>query len=150
MVLDPAANSKSDQIAVVRWPNSTAGKAAPNYWYWTAGIPKTSQRKEQAALFYAWALSKETATAVSAQSGSPSARSSVWQDEGFLSFYPGDAAKEISANLENVQPERVPYARPTFSAEADALSLELIKVLVDGKAPAKAMADAAAAMRAAR
>ncbi|MFG2064874.1 ABC transporter substrate-binding protein [Micromonospora sp. NPDC048871] len=146
VVLDKNSSKHTDQIAVSRWPGSAAAKAAPNYWYWMAGIPKASRKKEQAALFYAWAMSKETATSVSSESGSPSARESVWSNEDFLSFYPGDMSTEIVANLQAVQPDRVPYARPTFPSEADALSLELIKVLVDGKDPKRAMADAAAAM----
>lgn len=146
VVLDKNSSQHTDQIAVSRWPGSAAAKAAPNYWYWMAGIPKASRKKEQAALFYAWAMSKETATAVSTESGSPSARQSVWANKDFLAFYPGDMSQEIVANLQAVQPARVPYARPTFPAEADALSLELIKVLVDGKDPKRAMTDAAAAM----
>ncbi|MER5456268.1 extracellular solute-binding protein [Micromonospora sp. NPDC002389] len=146
VVLDKSSSQHTDQIAVSRWPGSASAPAAPNYWYWMAGIPKASRKKEQAALFYAWAMSKETATAVSAESGSPSARESVWSNEDFLAFYPGDMSQEIVANLQAVAPERVPYARPTFPSEADALSLELIKVLVDGKDPKRAMSDAAAAM----
>lgn len=146
VVLDKSSSQHTDQIAVSRWPDSSSAKASPNYWYWMAGIPKASRKKEQAALFYAWAMSKETATAVSTESGSPSARQSVWANKDFLAFYPGDMSQEIVANLQAVQPDRVPYARPTFPAEADALSLELIKVLVDGKDPKRAMSDAAAAM----
>ena len=146
VVLDKSQSKHTDQIGVARWPKSATGKASPNYWYWMAGIPAAARNKEAAALFYAWALSPEVATQVSAQSGSPSARKSVWSDEKFLSFYPHDTADEIVANLAAVEPDRVPYARPTFPKEADALSVELLKVLTDNKPAKAAMSDAAARM----
>lgn len=144
VVLDKTQNKNVDDIAVARWPGSANGtRATPNYWYWLAGIPTSSQHKEAAALFYAWAMSAPVATEVSSESGSPSARQSVWKDEKFLSFYPGDTATEITANLAAVQPERVPYALASFPEQADALGLELVNVLTEGK-DVKAALDAAA------
>lgn len=143
VVLDPSKSQHTADVAVSRWPGETA---APNYWYWLAGIPKNAANKDAAALFYAWAMSPEVAAEISGQSGSPSARQSVWKDDRFLSFYPEDTAVEISANLAAVQPDRVPYARPTFPEEADALGLELVNVLTEGKDIRKALSDAAAGM----
>lgn len=147
VVLDDEQSSHTDDIAVQRWPGSAAAAASPNYWYWLAGVPSASQNKEAAALFYAWAMSPEVSIDVSSESGSPSARQSVWEDERFLSFYPDDTADEIVANLAAVQPERVPYARPSFPQEADALGLELVNILSDGKGVQRALDDAVAGMR---
>lgn len=150
VVLDNTQSQFTDDIAVQRWPDSESGsKASPNYWYWLAGIPSGSANKEAAALFYAWAMSPDVSLAVSAQSGSPSARESVWQDEKFLSFYPGGAASEITANLAVVEPNRVPYARATFPQEADALALELVNILTNGKDIQQALDDAVVGMKAA-
>ncbi|MFV0253287.1 MAG: ABC transporter substrate-binding protein [Beutenbergiaceae bacterium] len=150
VLLDDTQSAHTDDIAVQRWPGSANGSAAaPNYWYWLAGIPEGSANKEAAALFYAWAMSPEIALSVSSRSGSPSARASVWDDSTFLSFYPSDTATEITANLEAVQTERVPYARPTFPQEADALALELVNILTNGKNIQTALDDAVVGMQAA-
>lgn len=147
VVLDKSQSKLTSDIAVSRWPKGSNGTpASPNYWYWLAGIPKASRNKDAAALFYAWALSTDVATEVSSQSGSPSARQSVWKDEKFLSFYPGDTATEITANLGAVQPERVPYSLASFPKQADALGLQLVNVLTNGKSVKSALDDAAAAM----
>lgn len=149
VVLDSTQSDFTDDIGVQRWPTSeSGGKASPNYWYWLAGIPSGSANKEAAALFYAWAMGPETALAVSAQAGSPSARRSVWDDKEFRSFYPGDTATEITENLAAVATERVPYDRATFPKQADALGLQLVKVLSDRKNIRTALADAAKAMQA--
>lgn len=56
--------------------------------------------------------SPEVSLAVGRASGSPVARASVWADEGFKKFFPGDTAAEISKSLATVQPTRVPIPTP--------------------------------------
>jgi multiple sugar transport system substrate-binding protein len=147
VVLDKTQSKHVDDITVARWPDSANGsKASPNYWYWLAGVPAASKNKDAAALFYAWAMSPQVSTEVSSQSGSPSARQSVWKDDKFLSFYPGDTATEITANLAAVQPDRVPYGLASFPEQADALGLELVNVLTQGKNVQAALDAAARAM----
>lgn len=146
VVLDKEANAHADDVRIARWPESSSSPARPNYWYWLVGIPRTTEKKDAAALFFAWATSKPTATAIARDAGTPSSRESVWQDEQFLDFYPHGMAEEIVANLNAVEPELVPYSRPTFPKEADALSVELVNVLTGDKSPEQAMKDATPAM----
>jgi multiple sugar transport system substrate-binding protein len=146
VVIDKATNQNADKVGVFAWPSAGGAQPAPDYWFWLFGIPAASKNKEAAALFTAWATSPEVELAVGRDTGSPVARASVWADDGFKKFYPGDMAAEISQNLTNVQAARVPYGDPRFPNAADALSVELVNVLTGSKDAATAMKDANAAM----
>ena len=149
VAIDPETNKNAADVGVFAWPAAEGQKPAPNYWFWLFGIPAASKNQEAAALFTAWATSPEVSLEIGQETGSPVARASVWANEGFKKFYPGDMAAEIAQNLANVQASRVPYGDPRFPNAADALSVELVNVLTGAKDAATAMKDANAAMIAA-
>lgn len=150
VAIDKETNKNADQVGVFAFPAAAAGeKPAPNYWFWLFGVPAASKNQDAAALFTAWATSPEVSLEIGRETGSPVARASVWADEGFKKFYPGDMAAEIAQNLANVQASRVPYGDPRFPNAADALSVELVNVLTGAKDAPTAMKDAKAAMIAA-
>lgn len=139
-------NMHSDDVAVARWPRGSEGTPAhPNYFYWSIGIPTSSAKQEQAAMFYAWATSPEISMAIGREAGTPVARESVWADQQFREFYPPEIVEEITANYAQVRPGMVPYERPTFPQEVNALSVELVSVL-NGKDVKQALDAAASAM----
>lgn len=150
VVLDKASSRVVDTVGTFAWPSYGDKAPAPNYWFWLLGMPAASRNQEAAALFIAWATSPEISLAVGRDTGSPVARASVWEDEGFRKFYPGDTAAEISKTLASVQPLRVPYSDPKFPPVVDALSIEIVNVLTGTKDVETAMKDAAAGMTRAR
>ena len=146
VTLDKKSSRVADQVGAFAWPTHGGLPAAPDYWFWMLGMPAASRNKDAASLFIAWATSPEVATRIGRDTGSPVARASVWADEGFKKFYPGDTAAEISKSLASVQSARVPYADPKFPAVADALSVELVNILTSGKDVKTGMADAKTAI----
>jgi multiple sugar transport system substrate-binding protein len=146
VTIDKKSSKIADDVGVYAWPAMGSAAPAPNYWFWMFGVPAASRNQEAAALFVAWATSPELSLDIGRKTGSPLARASVWADDGFKTFFPGDSAAEISKSLASVQPSRVPFSDPKFPAVVDALSVEIVNVLTGSKQVDAAMADADAAM----
>lgn len=146
VVLDKATSRVVDDVGAYAWPSLRTNAPAPNYWFWLLGMPAASRNQEAASLFIAWATSPELSLAVGQATGSPVARESVWADEGFKKFFPGDTAAEISKSLATVQPARVPYSDPKFPQVVDAISVELVNILTGSTDIDAGMAAADAAV----
>lgn len=146
VVLDKATSRVVDDVGAYAWPSMGSQSPAPNYWFWLLGMPAASRNQDAASLFIAWATSPEVSLDVGRATGAPVARASVWADDGFKKFFPGDTAAEISKSLASVQPARVPYSDPKFSAVVDAISIELVNVLTGSTDVEAGMASADAAV----
>jgi multiple sugar transport system substrate-binding protein len=146
VTIDKTSSKVSDDVGVYAWPSAGSSPMLPNYWFWLLGLPAAGHNLDAATLFLAWATSPEVSLDAGRKTGSPLARASVWADEGFKKFYPGDSAAEIAKTLAAVQPATVPYSHPRFPAVVDALSVELVNVLTGTKEVAAALADADGAM----
>jgi multiple sugar transport system substrate-binding protein len=146
VLLDKTTSVVTDKTDAFAWPAMSGNRAAPDYWFWLLGIPAQTRNINAASLFIAWATSPEVSMAVGRSTGSPVARASVWADEQFIKFYPGQSAAQISRNLTKVEPARVPFSNPKFPQVADAVSVELVNILASGKDVDKAMEDANAAV----
>ena len=146
VTIDKTSSKVADDVGAYAWPATGTAAPAPDYWFWMFGVPASSRNQEAAALFLAWATSPELSLDIGRKTGSPLARASVWADDGFKKFFPGDSAAEISKSLASVQPSRVPFSDPKFPAVVDALSVEIVNVLTGSKNVDAAMADADTAM----
>lgn len=146
VAMDKNSSKIADKVNAFAWPKGASGSAVPNYWFWLLGVPARSRNQDAASLFVAWATSPETSLEIGRQAGSPLSRASVWADDGFKKFYPGDSAAEVSKSLASVQPQRVPFSDPKFSQMVDGLSIELVNILTGAKEVDAAMNDANAAV----
>jgi multiple sugar transport system substrate-binding protein len=142
VVLDKASSKVTDKVDAFAWPSVTGQSPAPNYWFWLLGMPARARNPDAASLFVAWATSPELSLTVGRETGSPVARASVWADEQFTQYYPGNSAAEVSKSLATVQPERVPFSNPKFPQVVDALSVELVNILTGSKDVDAAMENA--------
>ncbi len=129
VALDKEKSVITDKVDVFAWPGQGANAPGPNYWFWLYGIPKNASNPEAAAMFTAWATSQDVSRTVGVSTGSPVARASVWADEEFVGFYPGNSSAEISKSLASVQAERVPFGEPKFPQVVDAIAVELVNAL---------------------
>lgn len=146
VTLDKENSKITDKVDVLAWPGNGDNAPGPNYWFWLFGMPANSRNQDAASLFIAWATSPEVSMAVGRATGSPVARASVWADEQFTQFYPGNSAAEISKSLASVQPGRVPYSDPKFPQIVDAISVELVNILTGTKEVDAAMEAGSAAV----
>lgn len=142
VVLDKATSQVTDKVDAFAWPAAAGQSPAPNYWFWLLGMPARAKNPEAASLFIAWATAPETSMAIGRETGSPVARASVWADEQFTQYYPGNSAAEVSKSLASVQPARVPFSDPKFPQVVDAVSIELVNILTGSKEVDPAMEDA--------
>ncbi|MCX5516741.1 ABC transporter substrate-binding protein [Kaistia algarum] len=142
VTLDKSTSKVADTVGAYAWPSSGSNAPAPNYWFWLIGMPAKSKNPDAASLFIAWATSPEVSMQVGRKTGSPVARASVWADEDFTKFFPGNTAAQVSKSLASVQPERVPFSDPKFPQVVDALSVELVNILTGSKDVDTGMNDA--------
>ncbi|MFC3853833.1 ABC transporter substrate-binding protein [Salinispirillum marinum] len=83
-VTDPAQSSVHDRVGFAAAPSQVTTKGSGWLWVWALAIPDSSQNKDEAAKFIAWATSKEYSQLVASRTGiasvPPGTRQSTYND----------------------------------------------------------------------
>lgn len=115
-VTDPEKSRVADQVGFARFPAGSAGSKPYNVTSWALGINDVSAHQENAWRFIQWATSPEITLRMQ-QAGTPSARTSVWDDPSATADLPPELVSVIkdsfngSVGHDRPRVMKVPQAR---------------------------------------
>jgi sorbitol/mannitol transport system substrate-binding protein len=122
-VTNPADSTVADKVGFALAPDTGLGKRGNWLWAWSLGIPASSEHKEAAEKFVAWATSKEYLALVAEKEGwanvPPGTRTSLYENPKYLEAAPFakmtlDSILAADPNHPTVDP--VPYTGVQFVA----------------------------------
>ncbi|WP_300444244.1 sugar ABC transporter substrate-binding protein [uncultured Mameliella sp.] len=156
-VTNPDDSAVADKVGFALAPDTGRGKRGNWLWAWALGIPAGTQKEDAAKEFIEWATSKAYIELVAANEGwanvPPGARSSLYQNEAYLSAAPFAemTLKSInSADPLNPTVDPVPYvgvqfvAIPEFAGFATDVGQEFSAALAGQQTAQQALAKAQA------
>ncbi|MBW4983188.1 sugar ABC transporter substrate-binding protein [Mameliella sp. CS4] len=156
-VTNPDDSAVADKVGFALAPDTGKGKRGNWLWAWALGIPAGTQKEDAAKEFIEWATSKAYIELVAANEGwanvPPGARSSLYQNEAYLSAAPFAemTLKSInSADPLNPTVDPVPYvgvqfvAIPEFAGFATDVGQEFSAALAGQQTAQQALAKAQA------
>ncbi|GAA3757749.1 sugar ABC transporter substrate-binding protein [Microbacterium kribbense] len=112
---NPEKSKVADQVGFAPFPAGPAGSKPYNVAAWALGINANSKNQDNAWKFIQWATSPKMTLAMQKE-GTPSARTSAWDNPEATSSFPPELAKAIAENAKN----GVGYDRPLVVAVAQA------------------------------
>ena len=123
-VTDPETSTVADNVGFAQFPNREGVDNRGNWlWAWSLAIPTSSDAKEAAQTFIAWATSKEYSELVAEREGwravPPGTRTSLYENADYQAEAPFAAMTIDSINAANTQKasvQDVPYTGGQFVA----------------------------------
>jgi sorbitol/mannitol transport system substrate-binding protein len=122
-VTNPAESQVADSVGFALAPDKGLGKRGNWLWAWTLAVPTSSDAKEAAKAFVAWATSKEYLELVAAEEGwanvPPGTRTSLYENPEYQEAAP--FAAMTLQSIESASPakptvDEVPYVGVQFVA----------------------------------
>ncbi len=96
---DPAKSRVADQVGFARFPAGSAGSRPYNVTSWGLAINDVSAHQDNAWRFVQWATSPEITLRMQ-QEGTPSARTSVWDDPSSTAELPPELVRVIKGSFD--------------------------------------------------
>ncbi len=118
---NPAISNVANAVGFAEAPNTGKGKSANWLWSWALAVPDSSEHKDAAKMFVAWATSKEYIALLAENDGwaqvPPGTRQSLYKNPAYLEAAPfGQLTKSSieSADPNNPTVNPVPYRGVQF------------------------------------
>lgn len=146
MLEDPKKSTVGGKIGYAQIPKGPTGLRKTNLWYWSLSINALSKHKEAAALFIAWATSKDTCLKLETEAGGTGgpARTSIWESGKFQksSGLPAEWFKASMECMDVVDPDCQPKMQEWYEFQ-NYIGVALSDAIAGAKAPEAALKEAA-------